>query len=65
MHASAFVHPGCVFRSLAGRAWFQFRGVGAGAGEWRGVSVCARLRVYFGLWMCFGEQGDVQEVGCV
>lgn len=53
MHASAFVHPGCVFMSLAGRAWLQFRGVGGG-----GVSVFASwLCVCLPLWMGVGEQG--------
>lgn len=64
-HASAFVHPGCVFRSLAGRAWFQFRGVGAGGwreAAGRGVSclcpapcVSRALDVFWGAGRCSGS----------
>ena len=64
-HASAFVHPGRVFRSLAGRAWFQFRGVGAGGwreAAGRGVSclcpapcVSRALDVFWGAGRCSGS----------
>ena len=55
MHVSVIVHPGCVFRSLAGRAWLQFQGVGGC------LCVCpcsvSRLRV------CVGEQEMFRKLG--